>query len=241
MKLLIIRHADPDYTIDSLTEKGIKEAEILSRRLCKLGIKNFYVSPMGRAKATAEPTLKALGKEAEICPWLHEFDIPVTDVNTKQNRLAWDLLPERWTSEPENYVHDKWHTTPDMAYSHVFDEAKKVYDGLDMLLKKHGYERDKNIYRAVSPNTDTIALICHFGVECLILGYMLGISPMILWHSLCAAPTSVTTLITEERRQGIAYFRMNGFADISHLYAENEPAAFAARFCEIFDSDERHD
>ena len=32
MKLLFIRHGDPDYTIDSLTEKGWKEAEFLSER-----------------------------------------------------------------------------------------------------------------------------------------------------------------------------------------------------------------
>ena len=33
MKLLFIRHGDPDYTIDSLTEKGWKEAEFLSEKI----------------------------------------------------------------------------------------------------------------------------------------------------------------------------------------------------------------
>ena len=36
MKLMLIRHAEPDYTIDSLTEKGRWEAELLSRRLSQL-------------------------------------------------------------------------------------------------------------------------------------------------------------------------------------------------------------
>ena len=36
MRLLFIRHAEPDYSIDSLTEKGWKEAELLSRRLAQL-------------------------------------------------------------------------------------------------------------------------------------------------------------------------------------------------------------
>lgn len=31
MKLLIVRHGDPDYSIDSLTPKGWKEAEYLVR------------------------------------------------------------------------------------------------------------------------------------------------------------------------------------------------------------------
>ena len=66
MKLLIIRHGDPDYSIDSLTEKGRIEAELLKRRLVKQDIKDFYCSPLGRAKATAAPTLAAFGKEAEI-------------------------------------------------------------------------------------------------------------------------------------------------------------------------------
>ena len=36
MKLVIVRHGDPDYTIDSLTEKGWKEAGYLAERLEKL-------------------------------------------------------------------------------------------------------------------------------------------------------------------------------------------------------------
>lgn len=55
MKLLMVRHADPDYSIDSLTEKGWKEAELLSGRLSKLTVKEFYVSPLGRAKDTPPP------------------------------------------------------------------------------------------------------------------------------------------------------------------------------------------
>ena len=29
MKLLIVRHGDPDYSIDSLTRKGFRESELL--------------------------------------------------------------------------------------------------------------------------------------------------------------------------------------------------------------------
>mgnify|MGYP003231748075 CR=1 FL=1 len=57
MRLLIVRHGDPDYSIDSLTEKGWKEAEYLSERLSKLDVKDFYVSPLGRAKDTARMLL----------------------------------------------------------------------------------------------------------------------------------------------------------------------------------------
>lgn len=241
MKLLIIRHGDPDYTIDSLTEKGRKEAALLAERLRSVKIDHFYVSPLGRAQATAKYTLDAMERTAETCPWLREFDARVKDIHTGEERIPWDMLPEDWTRVADYYDKDKWSDVPQMADGHVAEETRKVYDGIDGILARHGYERDGNIYKAVRPNRETIALFCHFGVECVMLGHLLGISPMVLWHGFCAAPTSVTVLTTEERREGKAYFRVNTFGDTGHLYAKGEEPAFAARFCETFDSDERHD
>ncbi|MFU0828793.1 MAG: Histidine phosphatase family protein [Lachnoclostridium sp.] len=242
MRLIIIRHGDPDYSIDSLTEKGWREAELLSERIRKMNVKDFYVSPLGRAKDTASVTLKKMNRKAKELPWLREFHAPIIDETTGEERITWDWLPSDWTRTNEFYDKNLWHTVPVMKKAHVIDEAVRVYNGLDEILKDHGYERDGQIYRAVNPNEDTIVLFCHFGVECVMLGHLLGISPMVLWHGFIAAPTSVTTLITEERRKGIAYFRLNAFGDISHLYAAGEEPAFAGRFCETYDNfNERHD
>ena len=99
MKLIIVRHADPDYTIDSLTPKGWKEAEFLSQRLSKLDVKDFYVSPMGRAKATASCTLEKIGRTAQEKPWLREFSALVCKPNKEgMSDIAWDWLPEDWTA-----------------------------------------------------------------------------------------------------------------------------------------------
>ena len=88
---------------------------------------------------------------------------------------------------------------------------------------------------------DTIALYCHFGVSCVMLSYLWGISPFSLWHSLMMAPTSVTELVTEEREKGKAYFRATRIGDVSHLYAGGEEPAFAGRYCETYDNwEERH-
>ncbi|MGN1482062.1 histidine phosphatase family protein [Porcipelethomonas sp.] len=241
MKILIIRHGEPDYSIDSLTEKGWREAELLSDKLKNMQIKAFYVSPLGRARDTASFTLEKTGQTAEICDWLREFDAPINGPDGNK-RITWDWLPGEWTAEDKYYSRDLWYTTPIMEEGKVIDEAKKVYTGLDSLIAKHGYERNGNCYNAVNPNNDTIALFCHFGVECVMLGHLLGVSPMVLWHGFCALPSSVTTLVTEERRKGTAYFRMLSFGDTSHLYIAGEQPSFAARFCETFDNEnERHD
>ena len=45
MKILIIRHADPDYEADSLTSQGWKEAELLAGRISKMDIqKNICIA-----------------------------------------------------------------------------------------------------------------------------------------------------------------------------------------------------
>lgn len=73
MKLVIVRHADPDYSIDSLTPTGWREAELLSDRLVRTPADFYYVSPLGRAQDTASLTLKKLNRTAETCEWLQEF------------------------------------------------------------------------------------------------------------------------------------------------------------------------
>lgn len=233
MKILIIRHAEPDYSIDSLTQKGWKEADFLSEKLAKLDIKDIYVSTMGRAKATAKATLEKLGKTATECDWLREFDVCINKPNQPKS-IPWDWLPYDWTKTEEFYSYENWLDTPVMKESEISKKYKEVTGELDKVIKEHGYERDGKIYKAVRPNNDTIALFCHFGLECVLLSHLLSISPMVLWHNFCALPSSVTTVVTEERRKGIASFRMNGFGDISHLYAKGEAPSFSARFSECY-------
>ena len=242
MKLLIIRHADPDYSIDSLTQTGWKEAELLSHRISKLDVKAFYTSPLGRAKATASLSLQKMNREATECPWLREFDRAIARPDADRRKIPWDWLPADWTSVPEYFDRNLWYTTDIMKDGHVKEEYDWVTSELDKLLAKHGYERENDYYHAVNANNDTIVLFCHFGLECVLLSHLLNVSPMVLWHGMCAAPSSVTTLVTEERRKGIAYFRMSSFGDISHLYAGGEGPSFAARFCETYENaNERHD
>jgi len=241
MKLIIIRHAEPDYSIDSLTEKGWREAGLLAERMMSTDVTAIYMSPLGRAKDTASITLSEMKREATILTWLREFKAPIMNEKTGKRKVPWDWIPEDWTNIDEFYDKDLWHTNPVMKEARVFDEARTVYEGLDELLYNHGYKRHGKLYEVEKANSDTIVLFCHFGVECVMLGHLLGVSPMVLWHGLCAAPSSVTTLVTEERREGIASFRMSSFADISHLYVAKEEPAFAARFCETYDNmDQRH-
>ena len=229
MEILIVRHGDPDYSIDSLTEKGWKEAELLSHKLSKMDITAFYCSPLGRAKDTAGPTLKKMNREAKIVPWLEEIDDDCRD-----------FLPSYWTRVEEYYSKEDWYKSEWMKTT----DAKKVCDfvaaELDKLLAEYGYVHEGNLFRVERENHDRIVFFCHYGISGAILSHLTGISPVLYWQHFVAAPTSITTIVTEEREQGIATFRMTAYGDTGHLYVAGEEPAFAARFCECYSDDTRH-
>lgn len=235
MKLIIVRHGDPDYENDTLTEKGYREAKLLADRLEKLDVRHFYSSPLGRARETARITLERLGREVTICDWLREFPGFIIDQETKNKRIPWDLMPGDWTKRPNLYDKDKWLTDPLMASGDVADVYRYVTSSFDQLLSEYGYSREGNYYGCDKGNTDTIVIFCHLGTKFTLLSHLLGIAPTLLWQGFFVAPTSVTTVVTEERIKGEAYFRVQALGDTSHLYIGNEPISYSGFFQETYD------
>ena len=243
MRLLIIRHGDPDYSIDSLTETGWKEAKLLAERLAKTDMTEIYVSPLGRAKDTLKPTLEKTGRTAVTLEWLEEFRPRIYRPDrTDIRKSSWDWLPQDWTKCEEFFNRDKWGTNPIYEEAGVKKEYDRIIEEFDKFLSNHGYVREGDYYRVEKANRDTIVFVCHFALECVLLSHLMNVSPVLLWQGMCAPPSSVTSIYTEERRKGIASFRMSCFGDTSHLYAAGEEPSFAARFCETYDcAEERHD
>ena len=233
MKILIVRHGEPDYSIDSLTPKGWREAELLSQRLAKQPADAYYVSPLGRAKDTAKPTLEKLGVEATVLPWLHEFRAKVINPRTGEAMIPWNLSPQYWTKQSELYDKEEWVSNGLFRTGDVEAVYRETAKGMDELLKAWGYVRDGAIYRC-EKNTDAmIVLFCHFALGMVILSHMLGVSPSVMWQGFFMPASSVTTLITEERIQGQVFFKCMQLGDTSHLYAGDEPLSNAGLFQEI--------
>lgn len=243
MKLIFIRHGEPDYENDTLTKKGWREARYLAEYLADMRMDEIYVSPLGRAKHTAEPTLEKTGREAAELEWLREFHAPIARPDKPEGTLSvpWDWMPSDWTGCPDFYDYDKWMDHPVMKEGHVGEEYRRVTGCFEQFLKEHGYEKKGNLFLVNRSNDDTIVFFTHYAISVVMISFLLHVSPMILWHGMVALPTSVTTIATEERRKGYASFRMNSYGETTHLYMNNEPRSFAARFCERFENhDERH-
>lgn len=233
MQILIVRHGEPDYEHDSLTEKGFHEAELLADRLCELDIQDFYVSPLGRAQATAAPTLARLGRKAETLSWLTEFRGRIR-LSGEGEVIPWNLPPQYWTRCPELYDVNRWNENERFRTGCYTEILKETCQGLDSLLLRYGYRRDGYLFHTEFNTDARIVLFCHQALGLTILALMLGISPVVMQHSFFMPTSSVTTLITEERVRGEIFFKCMQVGDTSHLYTAGEPVSSYGLFPEVY-------
>jgi probable phosphoglycerate mutase len=219
MLLYIIRHGDPDYTTDTLTDKGKKQADKLAERLSAHGFDEIYSSPLGRAIQTAEPTCKRLNKPYKIENWMSE-DLAFDDLSAiNENGVRdWVLACPNTKLIDTAYSLNDWYTNP------VFSGCKAAQSGYrrvcgcsDEFISRLGYERDGLFYKAVSPGDNKVAAFCHHVFGTLWLSHLLSIPPNIVWASFDLSHTSVTIIEFKHDENERFAPRCLRFNDTSHL------------------------
>jgi len=236
MKLIFVRHGEPDYTTDSLTPKGVCDAKILSDRVARWKVDELYVSPLGRARQTASYSEEKLGMKPEVLPWLAEFDTRVKDPDTGEERIAWDFYPEYFSADEKLHDRKSW-TQADVMKTGDIDAAYKyVTSNFDSFLESHGYKRaGEGLYEVVRHNDDTIVFFCHFALMSLLVGHLTGIAAPCLWQGFFCATTGVTVVGTEERIPGQASFRVQVFGCTKHLSEAGEQISSSGYFTDCFE------
>lgn len=258
MKLIFVRHGDPDYTNDTITEKGRRDAELLAQRIIKWDVTDFYCSPLGRAKATAACTLDKLGRSAVTLDWMREFSYMIDDPITGRHGVPWDFVPSYWSNESLMFDQNRWVDTDVMGQNpQIGIKYKETCQYLDEFLAGYGYYRKDKYYQTdkeeifltstVAPNGDTnvdslvrrekepvVVIFCHLGIICVVLSHLLNIPFPLLVHGFFLPTTSLTILSSEERWGREAYFRVQAMGDMAHLMNSEEPISSAGYFAKAF-------
>lgn len=241
MRLIFIRHAEPDYEKHTLTEKGFREANILSERVTKWDIDAAFVSPLERAVLTAKPSLDKLNIRPTIVPWLQEFSYPITDPTTGKPHVPWDFMPEFWTKEPLLFDHENFYQADILQSNPAYEPAvMALRKGLDDILAGYGYHRKGSYYatedeKVLDDDEKTIVFFGHLGANSEAMGYLLGISPLVLQQSVFLAPTAVSILNFEKRLPGQAMARAQVIGDTRHLFEAGEPISNHGAFSRVRD------
>ncbi len=240
MLLYIIRHGDPIYVPDSLTELGHRQAKALVPRLAPLGFDKIFVSPMIRARQTAAPTCEALGMMPEIKSFLSEealfnqlsMMLPADDENTPAHK-RWCFHQQTTNYKPEyvEAVKQNWYDIP--AFAPCRDTAVPAYQNFikqaDEFLLTLGYRRDGERYIVEDPPYERVAVFCHQGVGLTWMAHMLAIPPQIFWASFDVTHTGVSVLEFKNYQNGITAPMCLCLSDTSHLFGGDLPLKYQGR------------
>ena len=220
MRLYLIRHADPDYPNNTITERGHKEAQALAARLAKENLDRVYSSPLGRAVHTMHYTVGLTNHTPVIEDWTQEIANTTADMGEWGTRAIWDLPAEILRGPNRTGAYGTWENLPYVEQTPIRAMADEIKIASDAFLARHGYERKGGLYRCVAPSKERIAVFCHGGFGLAWLSHLLEIPLPLMWSGFWLAPSSVTTIFFEQRSEEWAVPRCVGLGDTSHLYAE---------------------
>jgi probable phosphoglycerate mutase len=233
MRLYLIRHADPDYDNNTITAQGHREAAALAERLATEGLTRIYSSPMGRARHTAQYTAEKLGIEVGIEEWTRELPLSVVCGEPKEPMAPWDVPGEHIRKAPPYPSHADWFERTPYTEPVIRETFETVRRNSDRFIAGFGYVRDGGRYRIEKPNRERIAVFCHGGFGLTWLAHLLEIPVTLMWSGFWLPPSSVTTVLFEERSAEWAVPRCIGLGDVSHLHMAGlgvQPSGIKANF-----------
>lgn len=180
MLLFYMRHGDPIYEPDSLTERGQRQAKALAERMKRCRPDRIISSSSNRAIQTAVPTAEALGKEIEILDWCNEGyayeDFTLIYEDKPRQWPFWDAgAREVFCSEEIRAYGKEWYKHPYFAGTRIPEGWERMSKGTDALLLSLGYRHEGNGYIAERPNNDRIAWFAHQATGGAVMSHLLDI------------------------------------------------------------------
>ncbi len=222
MRILFVRHGDPDYRANCLTELGHQQAKAASLRLESENICEIYSSPYGRARETAMYTAERIEKDIMILDCMKEVSWGSSDGNELYENghpwktaeyavsLGYSLMDERWTK--------KAHFSNNILFLYVEQIAYEA----DKWLETLGYRREGDYYRVIGDDTDkTIALFSHGGSSSAFLSRLLNLPFFYLCKTLCPAFTAITSISLSNEKGTLTAPKIEYANDAKHIKSES--------------------
>lgn len=227
MLLYIIRHGDPIYVTDTLTEKGAEQAQALKSRFSQ-GFDKIYSSPMGRARATAQPTCDMLGMSYQVEEWTSEWlswvDMSVSDENGEDwvfRKYERRMLETDW-----HRLGMRWYEDEVFSGLRVKEGYERIVKNSDDFIRRQGYRREGRHYFAERPNDERIAVFCHHGFGTTWISHLLNIPAPMLWPSFDITHTGVTILRFKSVADGFCAPVCLCYSDMSHILKSDMPTTY---------------
>ena len=142
MRIVFVRHGEPNYEKDCLTATGKIQAELVAERLRDENISEIWASPLGRAAETAEYTGRLLGMPVHTLDFMREVNWGSTDGNPLfADGHPWFIADEMARRGMELNTPD-WRESPFFRTNSVVECIDRIDRGIDEWLEDFGYKRN---------------------------------------------------------------------------------------------------
>lgn len=223
MEIVLVRHGQPAWTDGErayndpgLTDLGHQQAARAAEHVAALGpVDHFLVSPMVRARETADPLAQRLGQQPQVLSWLREIGLP-----PDWDGAPIDRISEVFRTSRQRDREEWWQPIAPGAESFQ-GFHQRVTRGTELALREVGvvpHPRDPDaVWDLPEDHERRVVVVAHAGTNSAILGRLLGLAPTPWeWERFASRHASVTVLSTTAIGPGWI-FALDHFSGVAHL------------------------
>lgn len=215
MRILFIRHGEPDYVRDCLTDEGQRQAEAAAVRLSGEGITRIFSSPNGRARLTAAATARRLGLPVVILDYMHEITWGGADIPADGH--PWTLGDWLLEREDFDFRANDWREHPYFKHNAATEDYRRVTARFDALLEGFGYRHEGRRFFCESAGDETVALFSHGGSGACVLAHLLALPFPYVASVMPYDFTSIISVVLPAREGEYVHPRLELFNDAAHI------------------------
>ena len=215
MRLIFVRHGEPDYTHDCLTETGRKQAAAAAVRLEREGITAIYSSPNGRARETAEHTARRLGLPVTVLEYMHEISWGGEGVPERGH--PWTLSEWLIDREDFDFYSEDWRKHPYFAGNVATQYFDMISEKIDAFMLERGYRHQGTRFLCEGGKEETVAIFSHGGSGACALSRLLALPFPYVSTVLPYDYTSIIILEFPVREGEFVHPRIELFNDAAHI------------------------
>lgn len=214
MRIVFVRHGEPDYENDCLTAEGRRQAAAAAERLAGEGISKIYASPLGRAAETAAYTARRLKLPVVTLDYMREISWGGPGIPLEGH--PWTLA-DRMIEEGFDFYARDWREHPYFKGNAATRYYEMIAAEIDAFLAGHGYRREGGRFLCLGGKDETVALFSHGGSGACALARVLSLP--FPWVA-SVMPYDFTSVIIVEfpvREGEYVRARLELFNDAAHI------------------------
>ncbi len=214
MRIVFVRHGEPDYARDCLTDEGRAQAEAAAERLAGEGVSEIYASPSGRAAQTAACAAARLGLPVTTLDYMRE--ISWSNPMLPHSGRFWKLS-DRMLEEGFDFRGQDWREHPFFRGQPATKRCGEIAALFDEFLAGHGYRREGRLFLCAGGADRTVALFSHAGSGACVLAHLLSLP---FPYVVATMPFGFASLVIVELpvMEGAHVFpRLELFNDCAHI------------------------